>query len=311
MRSGTRDIARYLPTDRQARRWGWRLLDAGRQTAPPDALYPGFGHPQHYLFDRAGYRTLDEFQIVFIESGRGVFESRDQPRTALFPGQAFLLFPGVWHRYRPLAESGWTEYWAGFRGREAERIMGEFFHPTAPVINVAWTGPLLAQFHRILDWLREDLPGREQVLASHLPMLLAFLRGDGSKRQNASGPDGRSALVARAKRRMLENLDRRTDLKALSAQLGMSYSAFRSVFKKQTGYPPRAFENRTKLNRARDLLRFERCTVSQTADRLGYASIFYFSRAFKKQFGHPPVDCLGQRRPEPPPGQPRHRPNRD
>ena len=300
VRPGTRDIARYLPTDRQARRWGWRLLDAGRQTIPPGAPYPGEGHPQRYRFDHTGYRTLDEFQLVFIESGRGLFESRHQPRTTVSAGRAFLLFPGVRHRYRPLAECGWTEYWVGFRGREAERIMDEFFTPSAAVMEVGWPDELLAQFHRILDWLGEDPAGREQVLASHVPMLLAFLPKDGAHRQTDGHPSGDSRAVASAKRHILGNLGGRTDLKALSARLGMSYSTFRSVFKQQTGYPPRAFENRTKLNRARDLLRFEQCSVSRTAEKLGYTSVYYFSRTFKKQFGHPPAECLAKRRPPKP-----------
>ena len=87
-------FSRYLPTDQQAREWGWRLIDAGRQTLAPDALYPDKGHPQSYLFDNDGRRTLDEFQIVLITSGNGTFESASTPRATSQPGTALLVFPG-------------------------------------------------------------------------------------------------------------------------------------------------------------------------------------------------------------------------
>jgi len=296
MNPGSPDTARYLPTDLQARRWGWRLLGAGRQSIPPGAPYPGPGHPQAYLFDRDGRRTLDEFQIVFIERGAGVFESRRQPSTTFPKGHAALLFPGEWHRYRPHPAEGWTEYWAGFRGREAERIMIEFFSPAAPVIEVELAAELSGQFQRLLTWVADDdMTGREQIAASHLPMLLAFLSGNGSNRKASPQALAPLQMVARAKAGMLENLHRRTDLEALSETLGVSYSRFRSTFKAVTGFAPREFENRTKLNRARDLLALEGRSVSETAEALGYSSVFYFSRAFKKHFGEAPTRFVRSR----------------
>lgn len=61
-------FSRYFPSDPAAAGWGWRILDAGRQQIEPGASYPGEGHPQGYLFDASGRRTLDEFQIVCIDA---------------------------------------------------------------------------------------------------------------------------------------------------------------------------------------------------------------------------------------------------
>jgi AraC-like DNA-binding protein len=72
----------------------------------------------------------------------------------------------------------------------------------------------------------------------------------------------------------------------------MTLRSFRFAFKKQTGYSPREYENMMKLNRARDLLRREQKSISETADALGYSSAYYFSRAFKKQFGQSPQQWL-------------------
>lgn len=94
---------------------------------------------------------------------------------------------------------------------------------------------------------------------------------------------------------MLQNLETHTDLEALAKELGVSYSRFRFAFKKQTGFSPREFENMFKLNRARDLMLREDKSVTETADSLGYSSVYYFSRAFKKQFGESPQQWLRSR----------------
>ena len=39
-----------------------------------------------------------------------------------------LLFPGEWHSYYPDRETGWDEYWVGFRGIHIDkRVEKKFF----------------------------------------------------------------------------------------------------------------------------------------------------------------------------------------
>lgn len=288
------NFSRYLPADQQARAWGWRLIDAGKQTLNPNAPYPSKGHPKSYLFDKDGRRTLDEFQIVFIASGSGDFESASTPKTTIPEGTALLLFPGEWHRYQPSKTSGWTEYWLGFGGREAERIMQSFFSPLEPIIPVGTPDALILHLQQILHWLHQPVTSKEQILASHIPMTLALLRSIILTEEVVHKSD--AELVMQAKAEMLTQLHGRTELQALAKTLGTSYSRFRFAFKKETGYSPRQYENIMKLNRSRDLLLRENKSVSETADTLAYSSVYYFSRAFKKHFGQSPQQWVRKKR---------------
>jgi len=290
MSSATDSFSRYLPTDQQAKRWGWRLVHAGRQNVPPGSEYPSQGHPLSYLFNKDGRRTLDEYQIVYITTGSGTFESQSQPKTAMHAGDALLLFPGEWHRYHPDPNTGWSEYWIGFKGREADRVIQSFFSPQAPICKVGQADALVKHFDQLLYWLQQPVAAKEQILASHVPLALAFLKSGATPQDSSQSKD--SELVIKAKAVMLENLETHTDLEGLASDLGVSYSRFRFAFKKQTGYSPREFENIIKLNRARDLLLREQKSVTETADTLGYSSMYYFSRAFKKQFGQSPQQWL-------------------
>ncbi len=283
-------FSRYLPPDQQTRRWGWRLLDAGRQNVPRGSPYPASGHPMEYLFDANGRRTLNEFQVVFIVKGSGEFASKSLSNTGVNAGNAILLFPGEWHQYRPNPETGWSEYWLGFMGQDAERIMQTFFNPEKPLLQTSHADEIMRLFDQLLHRMKHPFPGAEQVLASTIPMILAYLQA--AKVQNEMKTHGDTGLVMEAKSRMLQSLTSRTDLSDMAQQLGMSYSKFRVLFKEQTGYAPREYENLIKLNRACDLLRSGQYSVSQIAEELGYSSIYYFSRAFKKQFGKSPRDWL-------------------
>jgi AraC-like DNA-binding protein len=294
MTTDIESFSRYLPTDQQAKKWGWRLVHAGRQNVPAHSDYPSKGHPLSYLFDKSGRRTLDEYQIVYITTGSGIFESRTQPKTEVHTGDAILLFPGEWHRYYPDAKTGWSEYWIGFRGREADRIMEAFFSPDDPILKAGQTDALIQHFDQILYWLQQPAAAKEQILASHVPLTLAFLKSGTQSESRSQSKD--SALVMQAKATMLGNLATHTDLEALAQELGVSYSRFRFAFKKQTGYSPREFENIIKLNRARDLLLREANSVTETASALGYSTVYYFSRAFKKQFGQSPQQWLHQQK---------------
>lgn len=214
---------RYLPIDQQAKQWGWMLLDAGCHTIPKNGSYPADSHPENYLFDTERRRTLDEFQLVYITEGEGSFESRSHLETKVHAGQALLLFTGEWHRYRPDPAQAWTEYWLGFHGREAERIMATFFDPRRPILTAHSSQHLHDHFKHVLRWLEAPSEsGNEQILASYIPLALALLH-DGSASHTI---DGDRHLIEQAKTAMLDDLSTQTDLQALAKTSGSAIPIF-------------------------------------------------------------------------------------
>ena len=69
-------------------------------------MHPDGNHPSRYPFSWDLGRKLDEYQLVYIASGAGVFEAERVGTVRVIPGTVFLLFPGVWHRYKPDLASG-------------------------------------------------------------------------------------------------------------------------------------------------------------------------------------------------------------
>lgn len=285
-------FTRYLPVTSQSVRWGWHLIDAGRQQVPAQAPYPSVGHPFSYQFSDQGERILEEFQVIFIAGGSGYFSSKSIAEKKVVAGDTLLLFPGEAHHYRPAPETGWNEYWMGFSGNDAKRVMEAFFSPDEPILRCPHAGELTRLFDQLLHWLAKPNVSTPQLLASHIPMILAFLQA------SADDASDEANLVQRAKMQMLSDLSKRTDLQSLARELGTSYSHLRASFKRHTGYAPREFENMIKLKRAHDLLLSGRYNISDTAEALGFNSLHYFSRAFRKTYGQSPQAWLKSHRPK-------------
>ncbi len=114
---------RYFPVSDRDMKWGFHVTTVGESRIPPHTPYPLGEHPKGYAFNWANGRTLHDFAIVYLSSGRGWFESKHSPRQRVESGHVFMLFPGVWHRYMPVQKTGWNEHWVGFDGDIPRRLV--------------------------------------------------------------------------------------------------------------------------------------------------------------------------------------------
>ena len=74
----------------------------------------------------------------------------------------------------------------------------------------------------------------------------------------------------------------------LAETSGMSSVYFRKLFKQVMGISPIAYVKQVRIEKAKEMLRSDYGTLTDLATMLGYASLYDFSRDFKKQTGIPP-----------------------
>lgn len=79
-------------------------------------------------------------------------------------------------------------------------------------------------------------------------------------------------------------------LRELSELTGYHYSYLSSVFRKTTGATLANYYHGKKLSAARLLLQEGRLSISAVADTLGYSSVYAFSKAYHRRFGHAPKE---------------------
>jgi AraC-like DNA-binding protein len=276
-----------LPVEPDAVRWGMQVVDMGYTEVPPHAAYPPRAHPDAPQFTWKRGRVLDYYQMVFISRGRGVFETKPTGRVRIEAGHVFLLFPGVRHHYRPIKQIGWDEQWVGIQGPYAERLMKGFFSPDRAVLRVGANEDLVRLMRSFQEVLLDAPQGYQQIMAGRAVELVARIRS-----LAASYHADVRALhqkIQRARMTLGEHATTPLDLARLAEDLGMSYSRFRLAFKKEIGLSPRQYHIEVRLNHARELLRNHELSVSEVADRLGFSSVFYFSRLFKEKTSLSPL----------------------
>lgn len=73
---------------------------------------------------------------------------------------------------------------------------------------------------------------------------------------------------------------------------GISVSGFRNLFKDLFGVSPIDYILNLKAQKAKSMLQSGEMTVTEVANYMDFSNIGYFSRFYKKQFGHPPSNDL-------------------
>jgi AraC-like DNA-binding protein len=99
-----------------------------------------------------------------------------------------------------------------------------------------------------------------------------------------------SSLVRELVEYIDANLDRRLDLRELSARCGLSQSRLKTRFRLETGIPPAEFVLRRKIEAACTRLRDETVAVTRIALDLGFSSSQYFATVFGRYMRTTPSD---------------------
>jgi AraC-like DNA-binding protein len=252
----------------------------------PGMAYPPPGHPEGYTLSWENGRVLDEYQLHYVPTGGGVMESDPGGRSRIETGDFFLLFPETWHRYTPERQTGWDEFWIGFKGRQMDQLVkAGFFSKARPVYRPQVQHEALDLFSETFMQLREEPIGFMQVIAAHAIQLLAGMLASSHPHQK----DTHAEHVIRAvKHRLRAELDREIDLRALACELAVSYPWLRQTFRRYTGLPPHQYHIQLRLNKAMQLLAVPDCSVKEAAEKIGYTDQYYFSRIFKLKTGRSP-----------------------
>jgi AraC-like DNA-binding protein len=154
--------------------------------------------------------------------------------------------------------------------------------PTVALVAEVDSATMSEKLHRIRR--RPDDEFRQ------LMMSIVLLETIGHLRQTYLGLAG-SALeerLGRATTFFESNMDRRISLAEAARHVHVSPETLGRLFGTHYQISPMRYLTRLRMARARELLQDRRYNISEVGRACGYASLQYFSRAFRKEFGVPP-----------------------
>ena len=278
----------YLPLSDEDEKWGLSVLNTGCTSIQANQHYPYEGHPAHHYFTWNDGRILNEYQLIYIARGEGIFESSGFSKKKVSEGSVIILFPGEWHRFKPKASTGWDEYWVGFRGDVIDNLIKkQFFHPEEPVLNVGLKEEILILFTDIIEHTKSEKTGYQPLISGAVLYLLGSIHSF-VKQKKFENENTVEITVNKARFLLRTKIDEDVTMSLIAEQLQVSYAWFRKMFKLYTGIAPQQYLIQLKIEKAKMLLRNPFKSVKEVAYDLNFDSPFYFSKLFKEKVGLSP-----------------------
>jgi len=278
----------YLPYSKEDERLGMVCTTAGSQDVPSGTVYPPHRDKHPVLFRPvAEGRVLPEYQIIYIIKGKGTFSSAGTTWD-VSPGSMLMVLPGLKHWYKPAEETGWSEYWVGFKGSYFDKLAREgLLSAERPFFDIGHYDYLITVFNRIFDEVRSQKPLYQMKACTGVLTLIAEALARTRRREQ---PDIYRKIVEQAKSLMETNIDGAVNLPSIASQIGISTSRLNEVFKQFTSMTPYQYYIQIKIHKAAELLGEENISVKEAAWRMGFDDQYYFSRLFKHKTGIAPSD---------------------
>lgn len=218
-----------------------------------------------------GPAVRKHYLIHFVVSGTGIFRA-DGKETRLHSGDMFVIYPEEETYYEADATAPWHYIWIGFTAD------GPLPCPLSHVMHAPAAGVI---FQKMLDCFTYG-SGRSAFLTARLWELFALLLdGAGTKEVD---------YVQYALDCIHSEYVEQITVETIASRLGINRSYFSTLFKSKMGVSPKRYLFEHRMRMAAKLLAEEKKPVTVTANSVGYADIFNFSKMFKQHFGISPAE---------------------
>jgi len=136
----------------------------------------------------------------------------------------------------------------------------------------------------------------EQYIKLHLELFLINLvrKGTSIKSESrlslATKERSENNMVEMIKNYMKENINKNLSFEDIYKFCGLSSTTLKVMFKEKTNYGVMEYFRNLKIEEAKKYIREDNLNFTEIAEKLGYNSIHYFSRHFKKATGMTPSE---------------------
>ena len=288
----------YLPISENNIRWDIYLTGAGMATIPANSQYPSKGHPEAYNFRPEVGRVLAEYQILLIAQGQGIFESANTEPIDVRPGTVILLFPGVWHRYHPLKNIGWKEYWLSWNGEQLYRLMKKgLLDPSRAALTLENPDEVLTVFERILNHVQQHPAENSNVLSAYAMEVLTLAMENVETNEIAQDTTLPTEythslddpIVFKALQIIWNHSYRNFHVDDIAKQLPVSRRTLERKFSQTVKHSIREEITRCRIARAKHMLTNTTLPVKHIAYSAGFASTDRMGKVFQRNLSMTPT----------------------
>ena len=288
----------YLPVSVQNIDWGLYLTAVGTESVLPGCTtYPSTTHPSMYGFTWKDGRVLPEYQFLYLTRGRMIFESTATQERTIEAGHVVILFPGVWHRYRPDPKTGWEKYWLSANGEDLYRLVKRrILSPGNCILQTGLSEKIRWPFLQILKRVKARPGENPHLLAAYVMQILAETLGtvaqqtrrSGDAKENKRQPRQKDPIVGRALSHIWSHSHGVVTVDALASMMQISRRTLERRFRAVLGRSVLQAITDCRLQRAKYLLQQTKLPIGHIAMSAGFPSPAQMTNVFREHEGRTP-----------------------
>ena len=226
--------------------------------------------------------------IAYAQSG-GASYTVGEDTFQLKKGNVLFIKEGATYRGNADVENPWTFFGIGFSIETGDAQTEKLLSELPNVFRSSDSSQMAANFAELYRVWSTKSTGYLIKCRSLILDIIYMLLSDEFRRGKSSAHYGKIEEIVDM---MRENCDKTYSLDELCKISGLSSSHFRMLFKEMTGLSVVQFQNRLKIDRAKDLILSGNCNVTEAACAVGFSNVYYFSRMFRKLTGKNPSEYL-------------------
>ncbi len=243
-----------------------------------------------------GPRSISDFELILIVSGRYSYEPSGKDCIAIRPGQVLCIPPVEEHVLRRTDNEPCSIISCIHLELDhaATWLQGGYdLEPFPPCLT---TVDDVARMHDHFRYCRDLFAGygryRNALLSTMAKEIVLLLATHWETAEKRTLSHRTQQMIAYLREHLYDGVTRRE----LAAEFGLTPEYVNTVFKREVGDSPTAFVNRERILHGYALLRDHGMSVKEAAAATGFNDQFYFSKLFKRYLGVPPVRATWSRR---------------
>lgn len=187
---------------------------------------------------------------------------------------------------------GFVNDWIFLRGEGVEKIIQSFNLPLSQPFSVGNHGIL----ERYITKIQEEMRLRQSCFEERSSAIATEMLVELGRRYELLGKESHPAYRAiyDARSYILTHSSEKISVSDLAARAKYSVSRFCVLYKEFFSVTPIEELLNSRIESARSLLEYNRCSVTETAELCGFSSLHYFSRKFKEIVGVSPSEYAGK-----------------
>ncbi|MGL5434717.1 MAG: AraC family transcriptional regulator [Lachnospiraceae bacterium] len=245
----------------------------------------------YILLEGERYYFIDK-ETYLVKAGMAVLVSRNQIHKTSMAGDSYhdrMLLQMDGKAFQPFMQLTGTETMESL----FEQLKGVVEYTEEDWAAVVW---LLSQIKHEMKQRKVGYEPIVKMMVIHLLTLTARNRSAQRttlprlfSQENYQAQTPRHLTIRQVTTYLLNNYQKRESLEALAARFYVSKSYLCRIFKEVTGFTIIEYQNLARIKAAQKLLAETALPVTEVAARVGFESITYFERVFKKHTDQRPL----------------------